>query len=244
MHRRIRLLSVGAALSALLASSLMSANPENPGDAMLKKMREALRDSMQKLQIAQGEKDALQTQLSDAEQKNKDLTEQLEALKKKAESVEKQAAAEKSASEKRDADLNASIANREQQIAQLTDSLGKWKEHDQKAIALLKKVDAERADSRFKAVAMERKAQERERQNLELYRIGMEILERYDDFSLGRAFLAREPFVGTTRVKLQAEVQDYRDKLADSKVKPDEKPKSTKPVEKKPASPTNGKKQY
>jgi hypothetical protein len=53
-----------------------------------------------------------------------------------------------------------------------------------------------------------------------MYRIGSEILKRYEGFGLGTAIAAREPFVGSMRVKLQNLVQDYADKLAEQKIKP------------------------
>jgi hypothetical protein len=47
-------------------------------------------------------------------------------------------------------------------------------------------------------------------------------LTRYEKFGLGQALSAREPFTGITRVKLESQVQDYEDKIADQKVKPEE----------------------
>ena len=52
------------------------------------------------------------------------------------------------------------------------------------------------------------------------YKTGSEILSRYENFGLGEAIVAREPFVGITRVKLQNLIQEYGDKLADQKIKP------------------------
>jgi hypothetical protein len=53
---------------------------------------------------------------------------------------------------------------------------------------------------------------------LELYKLGNEILTRYEKFGLGEALQAKEPFVGVSRVKLQALVQDYKDKLLDQAI--------------------------
>jgi hypothetical protein len=58
------------------------------------------------------------------------------------------------------------------------------------------------------------------RRNNELFKLGNEILSRYEHFGLGTALTAREPFTGITKVKLQSLVQDYQDKLAEQKVKP------------------------
>ena len=60
---------------------------------------------------------------------------------------------------------------------------------------------------------------DRERRNLELYGIGKEILERYENFAFGKALLAREPFTGLAKVKLEEQVQEYKDKLTDGVVR-------------------------
>lgn len=51
-----------------------------------------------------------------------------------------------------------------------------------------------------------------------MYQVGVEILNRYENFGLGDALLAREPFVGTTRVKFQNLIQQDQDQLTDSRI--------------------------
>jgi len=60
---------------------------------------------------------------------------------------------------------------------------------------------------------------DRERRNLELYATGKEVLERYEAFGLGRAIVAREPFTGLAKVKLEEQIQGYQNKLLDGFVK-------------------------
>ena len=60
-----------------------------------------------------------------------------------------------------------------------------------------------------------------------MYKIGSEVLQRFENFGLGTALTAREPFVGTTRVKLQNLFQDYADKLADARIKQGQQPGGT-----------------
>ena len=52
-----------------------------------------------------------------------------------------------------------------------------------------------------------------------MFKLGNEILKRYERFGLGDALTRREPFVGTTRVKFQNLIQDYTDKVADQRIK-------------------------
>jgi hypothetical protein len=83
----------------------------------------------------------------------------------------------------------------------------------------LKKKEADGLKLGERIVDLERKVSEGERKNLELHRLGKEILERYEKFGLGTALTAREPFVGTTRVRLQNLVQEYSDKLSEQRIK-------------------------
>ena len=69
------------------------------------------------------------------------------------------------------------------------------------------------------SIVLKRKLEDRERKNAELFKLGNEILTRYEKFGLGDALAAREPFTGLARVKLENLVQDYQDKIADQKVK-------------------------
>jgi hypothetical protein len=79
--------------------------------------------------------------------------------------------------------------------------------------------------------------------NAQMYQIGLEVLSRYERFGLGDALTVREPFIGVTRVKFENLIQDYSDKLADAKIKPEVPPESgakPAPIEKpgaKPAKP-------
>jgi len=85
-------------------------------------------------------------------------------------------------------------------------------------VQLANKTEAERAKAAAQVILLQRVVADRETKNLELYKTGNEILDRYAKFSLGDALEAKEPFVGITRVKLQEFVQDYKDKLADQKI--------------------------
>jgi hypothetical protein len=55
--------------------------------------------------------------------------------------------------------------------------------------------------------------------NIALYELSNEILNRYAKFGLGLAIIAREPFIGTTRVKLENQVQDYGDRIRAMRIK-------------------------
>ena len=69
-------------------------------------------------------------------------------------------------------------------------------------------------------IILERRVADRETKNLALFMTANEILTRYEEFSLGNALRAKEPFIGLTRTKLENLVQDYQDKILDQRVKP------------------------
>lgn len=54
--------------------------------------------------------------------------------------------------------------------------------------------------------------------NVELYRIGMELLDRYAGKGFGEVLGAREPVTGTLRVRMENLVQDYRFRIEDEAV--------------------------
>jgi hypothetical protein len=196
------------------------------------RLREMLRTTILQLRAAETERAALQAAQAESAAKEKALTEQVEALTK-------QSAADKDASDKAITDLKAKVADQDTQIAQLKDALEKWKEGYAKAADIANAKEAERAKLASQVILLDRKVADRETKNAELFRIGSEILRRYERFGIGDALAAREPFVGIARVKLENQVQDYQDKLLDQKIKPGQPPSSPPPSSQPPSSPAS-----
>jgi len=63
-------------------------------------------------------------------------------------------------------------------------------------------------------VILNRQIADQKTKNSEMYRLASEILDRHAKFSLGTAIMAREPFVGITKVKLENLVQQYDQQLS------------------------------
>lgn len=189
------------------------------------RIRDNLRTVTQQLRTAEAEKATLLAGQTERDQKIADLEARLAKLSR-------QANDDKAVADKSIADLKAGVLRGEQEVARLGTTLEKWKAAYQQAAGVAKTTEAARARLDAANIALERKVADRERQNLELYRTGRDILKRYSDFSLGRAIVAREPFTGLAKARLEEQIQDYADKLDDQKLKPapgDGKP-STKPV--------------
>jgi hypothetical protein len=208
---------------SLLAAAVFSSAPlraqqapsePSPAEA---KLREALRNTMLQLKAAQDESAALQGKLAESEAGRTAAKEEGTALASKLGELAKKAAAEKEASDKAQAALQAQGAAKDGQIQQLNAALAKWKEGYNLAVKALQEKEGERVRAAEQVVVLERIIEEREAQNLALFKTADEILTRYRKFSLGDALAAKEPFTGIARSRLEAQVQDYRHKLQDGK---------------------------
>ena len=186
-------------------SSLLLAVPAKADDARLK---ETLRTLTLRLRSAETERNNLLSDKAQLEQEKKTLTGKVDALTK-------QAAADK---EKID-NLTSKTDEQAKQLLEATESSGKWKAAYEQLTAAAQKSEAERAKLAGESIVLKRKLEDRENKNRELFKLGNEILTRYEKFGLGEALAAKEPFTGLTRVKLENLVQDYSDKLADQRAK-------------------------
>lgn len=205
MNRRFALLTF-----ALLTGGVLRAAEAADNES---KLREALRNSTLQLRTAEAERASLQTAQAA-------LTEEKKTLADKFETLRKQTIADRTADEKTIATLKAQAAAQDAEIVRLKEALEKSDTTGKQAIALAVAKETERAKLAADLVVLQRKVEDREAKNLALFKTGNEILTRYEKFSLGEALAAREPFVGTTRAKLENLVQDYQDKLLDQRAKP------------------------
>lgn len=193
-------------LSPTLALLLLTGNAQAADDARLK---ETLRTLTLRLRSAETERNTLLGEKAQFEQEKKTLTDKVDALTK-------QAAADKAQIDT----LTTKAGDQEKELSETKEALTKWKGAYDQVSTAAKKIEAERARFADESVLLKRKVADREAKNRELFKLGNEILSRYEKFGMGDALAAREPFTGVARVKLQTLVQDYGDKLADQRVKP------------------------
>ena len=109
---------------------------------------------------------------------------------------------------------------RQAEVARLQQAMAQWKDAAEKAALAAKAVAAQRDKATLAAVTSERRAEDLSSKNAELFRLGSEILDRYEKFGLGAQFLAREPFVGRARIELENQIQDFDDQLLAQKDNP------------------------
>jgi len=206
--RIISVLTLGCAFFAV--GSLPAAEPANDGTAAL---RAALRDKTQQLATVQSDLATLQAGQAALENEKK-------ALLTKFEAINKQMQADKAANDKSTANLTAQLEKLKQQYVQQSADLEKTKAEGEKAAQAARLAEAQGAKLAKEAIVQERRAADMEAKNLALFLVANEILTRYEEFSLGNAIRAKEPFVGNTRTKLENLVQAYQDKILDQRVKP------------------------
>ena len=212
----LRILLPCLLISVLCSEVLHAADQANSPEERLRGM---LRSTMLQLRDAQNQVATLQSAQTESEKQKKDLSDRVDELTK-------QVAADKDAATKTIADLNAKVTDQNASITQMKDALDKWKDAYNKAVEVANTKEAQRAKIESQAILLQRRVENDEAKNLALYKLGKEVLDRYEKFGLGTAITAREPFVGLTKVKLENLVQDYSDKLLDQTIKPGQNPVS------------------
>jgi len=196
-------------LAAAAAGGLRAADqPE--GEVRL---RETLRSTMLQLNDAQSQLAILQAAQAAQADERKAMADRVAQLTKRG-------ADDQAASAKETESLKAKLSDQDAEVARLKQSVAQWKAAAEKAGLAARAAAAQRDKGAANEIALQRRVEDLSARNAELFRIGSEILDRYEKFSLGAQFLAREPFVGRARVELENQIQDYNDKLSTEKDNP------------------------
>ena len=206
-----RLLSLFAAglLTVGAVTAARAAEPAGGGDD---RMRAALRDTTLQLRSAQADLAGLQSAQAVSAAEKKELADKYEAVKK-------QMAADRAATDRKIAGLTTQLAETKAQVDRLNAALEKAKSEGMLAAQAARSAEEQGARLTAEKIGLQRRLADCEQKNLALFLVGNEVLTRYEEFSLGNALRAKEPFVGLTRTKLENLVQDYRDKLGDHRIK-------------------------
>jgi septal ring factor EnvC (AmiA/AmiB activator) len=202
---------------SLLAARLPAAEEADPAMAVIKRMRDQLRTVMIQQQKTEAERATLQASNVELEAKVKTQEANFKKLAKDSND-------QKDSDAKTIAELKAKIMAQEGDQARLQASLASWKKGHQEVTDAGKKIEAQRAELSARVILQDRTIADQRRKNDELFKIGSEVLSKYEGFGLGTAIAAREPFTRNMRVKLETLVQDYGDKLVDNKINPEAEP--------------------
>ena len=204
-------------LPLLILSASLSAQAAPEVDPS-QKLREQLKATILQLRTAQTQAANLQASQAAAEAKSKELEAQIAKLTKQNEAVIKEANKDKASAEESIATLNDKLADRDKRIVQFTEALEKWKSGYQKAAEVARTKEDERAKLASEAIVLKRTIADRESKNIALFNTSNEILDRFENYALGKALAAREPFINSTRVKVENLVQGYKDKIVENRI--------------------------
>jgi chromosome segregation ATPase len=202
-------------LIAFLLAPVLQAAPEADPSV---KLREQLKNATLQLRKIGTDMANAQAGQAAAEAKSKELEEQITKLTKQNESLVKKSNEEKAKFEQDISKLNNQLAEREQSIIRYNEALEKWKDGYQKAAAIARTKEDERATLASEVVSLKHTVADRERKNIALFNTSNEILDRFENYALGKALSAREPFISTTRVKVENLVQGYQDKIVTNRI--------------------------
>jgi hypothetical protein len=211
MKPRVLTRGLAGLIAYAAVSCCVAAAADQPTDS--DRLRETLRGTMQQLNDVQSQLASLQAAQAAQADDRKALSDQVTVLTRRV--AESQSSGEKEAEA-----LKAKLSEEESNAARLQEALAQWKAAAERSAASARAAAAQRDKEMANAVTSERRAEDLAAKNAELFRIGSEILDRYEKFGLGSQFLAREPFVGRARAALENQVQDYEDKMAEQKDNP------------------------
>ena len=202
-------------LGLISSASLRAADEPSPTET---KLRDALRATMLQLRQVQNDNATLQAAQAASDQQNQALQAKVDAQGKQISALVKEAAETKADTDKQIEALTATNADQAKQLSEYLDALTRWKAAYLQAAGIAREKEAERAASASQVIVLQRQVDGEKDKNIQLYKLGSEVLTRYEKFSLGDAITAKEPFVGVTRVKLENLVQEYEDKMAAQKI--------------------------
>lgn len=207
-----RKLSSFIVLGLIFAVTLqaLSAAESNSGETRL---REALRNTLLQLRTAETERADLQAAQAASAREKKDLTAKVDALVKQGKS-------DRITADTTIGVLKTKVSEQDGEITRLKAAVEKWEADYKQKDEVARATEAERAKLAEAKITLERRIADQQTKNHALFKLGNEILTRYEKFGLGQALTAREPFVGITRVKLETFVQDFQDKLSDQRINP------------------------
>ena len=213
-HAAGRARSVSLLVFLFIINPLHAAEPPDPS----LKLRRQLKEVVLQLRSSQTAAANAQAAQAAAEAKGTELEGKIVELEKTAVTLTKRSNTEKSAAEASIATLDGKLAEREARIGQFTEALEKWKAGYQKAAEVARTKEDARATLAAGLTAAKLTIADRERKNISLFNTANEILNRFESYALGKALSAREPFIGTTRVKVETLVQGYQDKILDNRI--------------------------
>jgi chromosome segregation ATPase len=206
-----------AFIAAALLPLTFTARADEASEA---KLKEQLKNALNQVRTLTTEKNTLMVAQAELTAKNAALEKSVKDQAKALEAKDAEMKDYKEKAETKQMEQSARITTLEAEVKRFQAALDKWQAANMTVTELAKKKETERAKLSAKAADLQRSVTDLKSKNIELYKLATEILTRYEQYGLGKALSAREPFTGNTKVKLQNIVQDYNDKILDQTAKP------------------------
>jgi hypothetical protein len=190
-----------AVLCAGLICGLVPAAAQQQDD-QTSRLRAALREATAHARDLEDQNATLQAKQSEADRDKLALTDKLAADEKELAGLRQHEAADQGA-------LHQSSAQLEAEQANLAKWQGAYKDAAEKAVTRdsdAKRLDAALSQTRHRAETCEAK-------NQDLYKLGQQVLDLYDQKGLFDLLAAGEPVTKLKRVEYENIMQDYQDKL-------------------------------
>jgi chromosome segregation ATPase len=195
---------VSLTLVASVCATMLSQPAHADSDA--DRLREALRSTTAQLRQLEDERTALQAKVADFDRERAAAKAQVDAAKTEVRQIRK---------EQREA-----VEEFNKRLTERDETLQKWKAAYEQAATVARSKDAERAKFEGEANTYKASTKGCVAKNGQLLKAGHELLQRYQQVTIGDMILGREPVVGLRRVQIQNTIQDSRDKILDQKVTP------------------------
>jgi chromosome segregation ATPase len=199
-------------LLVFLAAGLHTGRADST-DAAETRLRENARAAILQLRSVTVERDNLQAQNADLQSQVQNLTQQVAKLTR-------QEAADSAAAAKTIAELQARVAAQAKSIADYQKAQEAAESEQQRTTATLNTFQSRAAGLTADNVTLQRALDDARSRNAAMLKLSSEILGRYEKQGIGGVLLAKEPFVGIARTKLQNIAQDYQLKLLAQRVAP------------------------
>jgi chromosome segregation ATPase len=168
------------------------------------RLRDQLRAQMNQVQQLQDQLASLQAAKTAAEKERDDLKAQLAAAK-----AQSARPSHSAADVRKEAEL-------ESQVMQFKDAA-------KQATGTVQQAQADRDKAQKSLDDLQKKVAVCEDKNTRLFKTGSDILNAYQNFDMGDAIGANEPFIGIKRVELENEAQGFDDRLHQDKYDPNAK---------------------
>lgn len=210
--RFLTLLAMIVAIAPAMAQDPASAEAQ---------LRDQLRNTALQLRAAQVEKANAEATLVAEQAKSEAIQKELDDMNTRLATHTKRASEDKIASEQMIESLNTRLSQRDERIGEFTEAIEKWRVAHNLAARTAKQNEESAESLKIQTARLKHAVADRERKNLNLYRTSLEILERYENYALGRALGAREPFIQSARVKIENQVEGYKDAILDNIAKPE-----------------------